>query len=85
MTMDSYSKAVMTVIAVALVGCSEGGGGYEAGYDDGLAVGYNTECEIRTTLIEGNFDNASYARGYAEGQAAGIIACNNDRAAGRVR
>ena len=30
----------------------------DAGYSDGYAVGYNTECKIRTTLIEGDFDNA---------------------------
>ena len=30
----------------------------DAGYSDGYAVGDNTECKIRATLIEGDFDNA---------------------------
>ena len=30
----------------------------DAGYSDGYAVGYNTECKIRAILIEGDFDDA---------------------------
>jgi hypothetical protein len=57
---------------------------YDVGYDDGYAVGYNTACQIRATLIEGDFDNADYARGYSQGTTDGVMACNADRAAGRT-
>ncbi len=43
---------------------------YDVGYSDGYAVGYNTTCQIRATLVYGDFDNADYARGYADGQTA---------------
>lgn len=52
---------------------------YDLGYSDGYAVGYNTACEIRTTLIEGDWKNEDYSGGYADGQTAGVIACNEDR------
>ena len=50
----------------------------DAGYSDGYAVGYNTECKIRATLIEGDFDNADYSRGYYAGLADGAAACRRD-------
>jgi len=52
---------------------------YDVGYDDGYASGYNTACEIRTTLIEGDWGNEHYSRGYSEGQTAGINACNQEK------
>lgn len=55
----------------------------DVGYSDGYAAGYNTACEIRATLIEGDFKNEHYARAYADGQSAGIAACNADRAKAR--
>lgn len=51
----------------------------DAGHSDGYAVGYNTECKIRTTLIEGDFDNADYSRGYYAGLADGAAACRKDK------
>ena len=51
----------------------------DAGYSDGYAVGYNTECKIRATLIEGDFDNADYSRGYYAGLADGAAACRRDK------
>ena len=51
---------------------------YDRGYDDGYASGYNTTCKIRSTLIEGDWDNAGYSKGYAEGQTAGTLACLNE-------
>lgn len=69
-------------LACALVSC--GGQPEEradVGFDDGYAVGYNTACEIRTTLIEGDFDNKTYAQAYARGRAAGEDACRAERAA----
>lgn len=57
---------------------------YDSGYEDGYAVGYNTTCEIRATMIEGDWSNEDYSRGYADGQTAGTIACNADKEAGVI-
>lgn len=48
---------------------------YDVGYSDGYAAGYNTECKIRVTLIEGDWDNKDYSRGYQDGNYAGIQDC----------
>lgn len=45
------------------------------GYDDGYAVGYNTTCKIRSTLIEGDWDNEDYSDAYKRGYADGAAAC----------
>jgi len=76
--------AVFSLLAVVLSGCDDAEDRYDVGYDDGYAVGYNTACEIRATLIEGDFDNSDYARGYAEGQTDGIMACNANKRSGSV-
>ena len=64
---------------IAITGCVDSDQRYDAGYTDGYAVGYNTACQIRATIIEGAFDDADYARGYSAGQTDGIIACNRDK------
>ncbi|WP_461521270.1 hypothetical protein [Porticoccus sp.] len=64
------------VLAVIFItGCADDK--YDVGYDDGYAAGYNTTCKIRATMIEGDWGNKSYSRGYAEGQAAGALACKS--------
>jgi hypothetical protein len=78
-----HAKWLLVVCGIVLVGCKDAEERYDVGYSDGYAVGYNTACQIRVTLIEGDFDNVDYARGYARGQTAGIMACNDDKAAGR--
>jgi len=71
---------LLTVISsLVLLGCDDSEERYNAGYSDGYAVGYNTACQIRATLVEGEYSNADYARGFAQGQTDGIIACNADR------
>ena len=64
-----------------LAGCggTDGDDRYGVGYRDGYAVGFNTTCEIRATLVEGAWDDEDYSRGYAEGQVAGTIDCNASR------
>ena len=52
---------------------------FDVGYDDGYAVGHNTECKIRATLIEGDFDNADYSRGYNAGLNDGALACRSNQ------
>lgn len=81
--MISVAKySVMLALPIFLAAC-DSEEKKDAGYSDGYAVGYNTACEIRATLINGDFDNASYAAAYANGQTDGIVACNADKAAGR--
>ena len=47
----------------------------DVGYSDGYAVGYNTTCKIRETLIEGDWNSEAYTRGYNAGYAAGAADC----------
>ena len=51
---------------------------HDAGYGDGYAVGYNTACKIRTTLIEGDWSSEAYSEGYAAGVTDGTVACLAD-------
>ena len=60
----------------------------DVGYDDGYAVGYNTECEIRATMIDGDFKSAAYSNAYRRGYEQGAAAClreNPEVAAARAR
>jgi hypothetical protein len=58
---------------------------YSRGYGDGYASGYNTTCNIRSTLIAGDFDKKGYKDGYDDGRRVGSSDCLTDRANGRVR
>lgn len=62
-----------------LTGCSDPDERADVGFDDGYAVGYNTECQIRATLIEGDFENQAYAEAYARGRHEGAEACKRER------
>jgi hypothetical protein len=72
-------RVLVVVTGVFTAACGDDVDQGDLGYDDGYAVGYNTACEIRTTLIAGNFENNEYATAYGRGQTDGIIACNEDR------
>lgn len=82
--MSRYSSVLLLLLCATIIGCADADERYDTGYDDGFAVGYNTACEIRATLIEGDFENKDYARGYAQGQTDGIMQCNSDKKAGRI-
>lgn len=60
-------------------GCSNPEEDYDSGYSDGYAEGYNTQCQIRSTLVAGDWDNADYSRGYNDGRNDGVNACQADR------
>jgi hypothetical protein len=61
---------------VALAGCGPNADSrYDSGYSDGYAEGYNTTCKIRATLVEGDWEDENYTKGYRAGQAAGAAAC----------
>lgn len=78
MKMNFRPLAVIALMAIG--GCGESDDArYDAGYSDGYAVGFNTACEIRATLIEGNWEDTEYSRGYAMGQTAGVVDCNASR------
>jgi len=81
--MRTLLVATLITIAFFFYGCDDPNERYYMGYSDGYAVGYNTTCEIRRTLVERDFGNEDYARGYADGQSDGSIACNTDKKAGR--
>ena len=68
------------IMITTLSGCVEDSDErFDVGYDDGYAVGYNTECKIRTTLIEGDFDSEHYSSGYNSGIYDGAMACRNKK------
>lgn len=52
---------------------------FSAGYSDGYAAGFNSECRIRTTLVEGAWNNAHYSRGYRAGETDGRAECRRQR------
>lgn len=69
-------RALLICACLLLTAClADADERFDAGYNDGYAVGYNTECKIRATMVEGDFDNKHYARGYATGELDGINAC----------
>ena len=51
----------------------------DVGYDDGYAVGYNTTCKIRATLVEGEWDNEEYMEAYNYGYADGAADCRKSK------
>ena len=69
------------LVLVALAGCKSENSDerLDGGYSDGYALGYNTECKIRATLIEDDFDNADYSRGYYAGLTDGAAACRKHK------
>jgi len=76
-----HCLSLLLLAALLVAGCKDKSADerLDAGYRDGYAVGYNTECKIRATLIEGDFDNSDYSRGYYAGLADGAAACRRDK------
>jgi hypothetical protein len=73
-------------IFFALAACSWGethDGAYDRGYSDGYAVGYNTTCEIRATMITGDWDTKGCKSGYDAGYLSGAEQCRIDEPAFR--
>jgi len=52
---------------------------FDVGFSDGYAGGFNTECKIRATLVEGDWDNANYSSGFSQGLIAGADACRRSK------
>ena len=73
-------KTLLLVLALIAVGCGESAEArYDTGWNDGYAAGYNTTCEIRATLIEGDWDDSNYSSGHRDGYAEGARDCRNGR------
>ena len=72
-------KVFFSVAALGLAACSNAEERYDVGYDDGYAVGYNETCKIRSTLIDGDFNNKHYSRGYSIGYTDGSLACMREQ------
>lgn len=67
---------LMILVCFALQGCSPSADErFDTGFSDGYAEGYNTECKIRATIVEGDWSNKDYSRGYEMGRAEGVDAC----------
>jgi hypothetical protein len=69
---------LMLVSVIALLGCGPSPDErYDTGYSDGYAEGYNTTCKIRATMVEGDWDDENYSKGYRAGNIAGAQACRD--------
>lgn len=76
----------LLALTAALCACGESADSRrDRGYSDGYAEGYNTTCEIRATLIAGEWDDEHYSSGYASGRLDGAAACHRDKEAGTVQ
>ena len=70
--MHKYALIITALIAM-LSGCGRSADSkYDAGYSDGYAEGYNTTLKLRATLVEGDWKNTDYKRGYDEGRTRGV-------------
>ena len=65
---------ILAILALILSGC-DSTDWTDVGYSDGYAVGYNTTCNIRATLIEGKWDNSDYSEAYYAGYEDGEKDC----------
>ena len=71
---------LILILGVLTFGCGEPSDArFDNGYSDGYAVGYNSTCEIRATMIAGDWEDTEYSAGYASGRTDGAIACKRDR------
>jgi hypothetical protein len=64
---------LFAMLLALLAGC-ESKDWEAAGFQDGRAATINTTCKFRTTLINGEWENAKYAKGYSRGANAGAAA-----------
>jgi len=72
-----FNRLILIIFFAILSGCFSSDDDYDYGYGDGYAAGYNTTCNIRASLIKGDWDNEDYSRGYRLGYADGSYDCRN--------
>jgi flagellar biosynthesis/type III secretory pathway protein FliH len=73
-------KLVIVTAFLVFAGCESESfdQAYDRGYNDGYAAGYNTTCEIRATMIAGDWDIDGYKSGYDSGYSDGSEQCKVD-------
>jgi len=74
-------KKLGLFFVLAIASCSSGetyDSAYDRGFSDGYAVGYSTTCEIRATMISGDWDTEGYKAGYDAGYYSGADQCRID-------
>ncbi len=56
-------RGIIIIVAFAVLpGCGQNADAcYDYGYSDGYAAGYNTTCEIRATLVKGDWNDKHYS------------------------
>ena len=69
---------VLILTMLFIQGCSLDSNDYDSGYSDGYAVGYNTQCNLRSTMVKGDWDNLEYSKGYKEGYSSGSFDCEHN-------
>ena len=77
-----YCSVIAIFLSFLISGCGDSSfttDWADVGYSDGYAVGYNTTCNIRATLVEGKWDNKKYMEAYNDGYADGAAACRMSR------
>lgn len=72
-------RSALAACLLLLFSCEKAEERYDVGFDDGVAVGYNTACGGRANLIEGDWSNAEYSRGHNEGLKVGAAECRKNR------
>jgi len=75
----------LLLIPLLLISCGNEEKTYESGYNDGFAEGYNTQCQIRATIVYGHWDSAEYSKGYNAGRNDGAQSCIVDKKNNNVR
>ena len=71
---------LVLLFLIIFAGCGESADSrYDTGFDDGHAVGYNTTCKIRATIVEGDWDDENYSRGYNDGLIVGADECRANK------
>lgn len=69
-------KLLLILPLLIVISCGESSDSrFDSGYSDGYASGYNTTCKIRTTRIEGDWNDKNYSAGYNAGYTDGSIDC----------
>lgn len=65
-------KILVLPFIIFLFACESKDSAFDRGYSDGYVVGYESICNPRSVLIDGDFDNANYRAGYNAGERSGI-------------
>ena len=85
MTPINKRLLILFLMSLLLISCGNDEKTYDSGYNDGFAEGYNTQCQIRATIVYGHWDSAEYSKRYNAGRNDGAQACIVDKRNNNVR